>query len=197
MSVVTLTADQICAIHSWPFPCERGKIVDPEAVLHFLGAGAVFVDRSGGATAFFSAANRSVSVDERLRWVDLMTGATISRAVAVQQAADTLENAGDTVFAANRSAIGKFVDGLVASPPICESIPLVPVTVVVGGIVIVIPPPQQPPPNWEGGEQLSGIDLLSVGTRFQAAAAAVDAGPLREEFLAAGTRLFEIGAARL
>lgn len=149
----------------------------------------MFVDRSGGATALFSAANRSVSADERLQWVELATGATISRAVAVQQVADTLEDADDMVFAANRSAIGKFVDGLVASPPICESVPLVPVTAGAGA-----PPP---PPNWEHGEQLSGIDLISVGTRFQVAAAAVDAGPLREEFLAAGTRLFDAGAARL
>lgn len=196
MSFVTFTADQICAIHSWPFPCERGKVIDPESVLHFAGATAVFVDRSGGATALFSAANRSVSVDERLRWVDLATGATISRALAVQQAADTADDAADTVIAANRSAIGTFVDGLIASPPKCEPIPPMPVTVVVGAIVIVVPQPP-PPPNWESGEQLSGIDLVSVGARFQAAAAAVDTGPLREEFLAAGTRLFEAGTARL
>jgi hypothetical protein len=196
MGSVTLTADQICAVQSWPFPCERGKIIDPVGILKFLGATAVFTNGSGGATAYFSNASHSAPADERLPWVELVTGATIGRATAAQQAADTLEGAGDTVFAANQSAIGKFVDGLIASPPLFDSIELVPVTVVVGWIVIVIPSPP-PRPNWEAGEQLSGIDLLSIGSRFQAAAAAIDTSSLQKEFLAAGARLFEAGAARL
>jgi hypothetical protein len=193
----TYTAEEICAIHYWPFPCEEGAIVDPESTLHALGYTFVFVDRSGGATAV---ANRSRSVDERLLWVAQATGATISRAIAVQQSADTLEGVGDTVFAANRSAIARFVDGLVASPPVCDVRPLPPGPVVLGGggvIVIVIqPPPPQPPPEWGPDEQLSRIDLISIGTRFQAAAAALDAGPLREEFFSAQARLFEVGAER-
>lgn len=197
MSFVTLTADQICAIQSWPAPCERGKIVDPVGILKFLGATAVFTNGSGGATAYFSNGSHSASADERLQWVELATGATIGRATAAQQAADTLEGAGDTVFAANQSVIGKFVDGLIASPPLFETIVVVLGTIVVGGIVIVIPAPPPPPPNWEAGEQLSGIDLLSIASRFQAAAAAIDAGPLQKEFQAAGVRLFEAGAARL
>ena len=196
MSFVTLTADQICAMQSWPFPCERGKIIDPVGILKFMGATAVFTNGAGGATAYFPNGTHSARADERLQWVELATGVTIGRAMTAQQAADTLEGAGDTVFAANQSAIGKFVDGLVASPPLFESIELVPGTFVVGWIVIVIPSPP-PHPNWEAGEQLSGIDLLSIGSRFQAAAAAIDASPLQKEFLAAGARLFEAGASRL
>jgi hypothetical protein len=146
---------------------------------------------------FRSDANRSGWVDERLLWVAGATGATIKRAATVQQSADTLEGAGDTILAANRSAIGKFVDGLVASPPICELVPLPPVPVVVLPPWFVLPTPPPVPPEWKPGEQLSGIDLLSVAIRFQAAAGARDAGPLREEFLAAATRLFEVGAERL
>jgi hypothetical protein len=194
MTTVTFTSEEVCAIHYWPFPCEEGAIIDPESTLHGAGFTFVFPDRFGGATAV---ANRSGTVDERLLWVAQATGATISRAVAVQQSADTLEGAGETVFAANRSAIARFVDGLVASPPVCELVPLPPVPVVVWGIWFIIPPPPPPPPpEWEPGEQLSRIDLLSVGTRFQAAAAALDAGPLREEFLAAQARLFEVGTKR-
>jgi hypothetical protein len=199
MSTVTLTAAQLCAIASAPFPCDPDKIVDPQGLGHWVFPNAIWVspDLSGGVNVVFAAANRSVSVDERRLWVAQATGATISRAVAVQQSADTLEGAGDMVLAANRSAIGKFVDGLTASPPICEQIPLPPTGG--WGIVIVVtpPPPPPPPPEWKPGEQLSGIDLLSVAIRFQAAATALDAGPLREEFLAAATRLFEVGAERL
>jgi hypothetical protein len=197
MSTVTFTSEEVCAIHYWPFPCEEGAIIDPESTLHGAGFTFVFVDRSGGATAV---ANRSGSVDERLLWVAQATGATISRAVAVQQSADTLEGAGDSVIAANRSAIGKFVDGLVASPPVCDVIPVRPGPFVLGGgaviIIVIPPPPPQPPPEWGPGEQLSRIDLISIGTRFQAAAAALKAGPLREEFFAAQARLFEVGAER-
>jgi nitroreductase len=161
----------------------------------------VVPDKSGGIIVVTSAANRSASVDERRLWVAQATGATISRAVVAQQSADTLEGAGDMVLAANRSAIGKFVDGLVASPPICELVPVPPgvvvVVVVVGGIPFVIPQPPSPPPEWKSGEQLSGIDLLNVAIRFRVAATALDAGPLREEFLAAESRLFEVGAERL
>jgi hypothetical protein len=196
MSIITLTADQICAINSWPFPCERGKIIDPETVLH--GLGTVIVDPfGGGATVFTPVGSRYESLDDRSRWVALATGATIGRAVAVQQAADTVGEAGHAVAAANRSTIGKFSAGLVASPPACDPIAPMPVPVHVGGIWIFIPQPPPPPPIWQDGEQLSGIDLLAVGTRFQVAAATVDAGPLREEFLATSARLFEVGAARL
>jgi len=183
-------------MHSWPFPCERGKIIDPESVLHAGGANVVFIDPSGGATAIFFAANQPVPVDERLRWVELATGATISRAMALQQATVALDDAQDTVSAANRSAIGQFIDGLVASPPVCEWVAGAPMAAVMGTIMSAIQPPSEPP-NWEDGEQLSGIDLLSIGTRFQVAAAAVDAVPLREDFLAAATRLFDVGAERL
>jgi hypothetical protein len=193
MASIHLTSEDLCAIHYWPFPCEEGAIIDPP-----LGPG-VFPDGSGGVNVLlFSAANRSASVDQRLLSVAHATGATISRAVVVQQSADTLEGAGDTVLTANRSAIGKFVDGLVASPPICEQVPPPPVPVGVWGIwFIPLPPPPPTPPEWKPGEQLSAIDLLSVGTRFQAAAAALKAGPLREEFLAAGARLFEVATERL
>jgi hypothetical protein len=194
MSTITFTQGQICAIHYWPFPCEPDAIVDPELVLHPWYP-VVFPERGGGATVFRSDANLSRSVDERLLWVAGATGATINRAATVQQSADTLEGAGDTILAANRSAIGKFVEGLVASPPICELVPLPPVPVVPPWFVIPTPPPV--PPEWKPGEQLSGIDLISVAIRFQAAAGARDAGPLREEFLAAAIRLFEVGAERL
>ena len=196
MSFVTLTADQICAMQSWPFPCERGKIIDPVGILKFMGATGVFTNGSGGATAYFPNGSHSAPADERLQWVELATGVTIGRATAAQQAADALKGAGDAVFAANQSTIGKFVDGLIASPPLFETIQIIPGTFVVGGIIIVIPSPPVPP-NWGAGEQLSGIDLLSIGSRFQAAAAAIDTGPLQKEFLAAGARLFEAGAARL
>ena len=125
--------------------------------------------------AFFSNSDRSVPVYERLRWVALATGATVSGAVATQQAADTLEDAGDTVPAANRWALGKFVDGLVASPPIfgintcCAGDHLGR-----GTMIVIAPPPPELP--WDGGEQLSAIDLLSVATRFQVPGP-VDAGP--------------------
>jgi hypothetical protein len=200
MSTVTLTGAQLCAVASAPFPCEPDKIIDPEGTGHWLFPGSwVVPDKSGGIIVVTSAANRSASVDERRLWVAQATGATISRAVVAQQSADTLEGAGDMVRAANRSAIGKFVDGLIASPPIFELIPVLPglIVVVVGGIPFVIPQPPSPPPEWKSGEQLSGIDLLNVAIRFRAAATALDAGSLREEFLAAESRLFEVGAERL
>lgn len=197
MTTVNLNANQICAIHSWPFPCEEGKILDPTGVLHFHGFDVVFPDQSGGATVVFSAANRSVSADDRLQLLELAAGVTISRAMTVQRAADTVEGAGSAVFSANQSAIGKFVDGLVASPPVIDLGHFVPGTYVLGGIIIVIKQPPPIHPEWKDGELLSGIDLLSIGSRFRSAAASIDAGPLREEFVAAGNRLFEAGAERL
>lgn len=186
MTVVTLTQEEVCAAYFWPFPCEQDVILDPRAILHGAGATAVFVDPTGATTAIFPAADRSVS-DERLLSVALATGAAINRAVAVQQVADALEDAGEMVLAANRASIGKFVDGLVAVPPTCEPVPV--------PRALASRTQSTPPPTWEQGEQLSGIDLLGVGVRFQAAASA--AGSLRGEFLAAATRLFEAAQARL
>jgi hypothetical protein len=190
---ITLSESELIALYWWPFPPPKGYTYEIEALRHWV------------TETMVVAAERSLPVDERLRWVALATGATINRAVALQQAADTVGDAGETVHAANRSAIGRFVEGLVASPPVCEPVPFRPVPILVGWLPppfgpfpTPLPPPPPPPPlNWGSDEMLSGVDLLGVGTRFQAAAVALEPGTLREEFASAAARLFEVGQARL
>jgi len=179
---VTLTEAELAAAYWWPFPPpedELGWIYNYESIRHWLADTAVV------------AAAQDLPADERPRWVALATALAINQAAVLQQSADRLGS--DAVPAVNRKAIAEFVDGLVASPPICE---LVPVphghTVIIGGIVVVIPlvRPEPVPPHWEEGEQLSRLDLLGVATRFRTAADMTTSPALQEVLLDAAERLF-------
>ena len=181
---VTLTESELIALYWWPFPPpedELGWIYDFDAIRHAI-----------------SAPRQEIPADDRLRWVALAAGAAITEAAVLQQSADRLGS--DAVPAVNRTALGGFVDGLVASPPICEVRPAPHgVTVVIGGTVVVVPSvtPVPVPPHWDHGERLSRVDLMGVGTRFRAAAVATTSAALREVLLDAAERLFVTAGERL
>jgi hypothetical protein len=187
---VTLTESELIALYWWPFPPpeeELGWIYSFDVVRHWV------------ADTTAATGEQSAPVDDRSRWVALATGAAISQAVALQRAADQLGS--DAVLSANRSALGLFVDGVVASPPSCEVLPRPPHghTVVVGGVVIVIPPvtPEPVPPHWDHDERLSRVDLIGVGTRFRAAAGSTTSPALGEELFRASELLFAAAEERL
>ncbi|GGM76344.1 hypothetical protein GCM10011609_10350 [Lentzea pudingi] len=184
---VTLTESELIALYWWPFPPpedELGWIYDFDALRHAL--------------ADTAAVKREVPADDRLRWVALATGTAITEAATLQRSADRLGS--DAVLAVNRTALGQFVDGLVASPPTCEVLPAPHgVTVVIGGMVVVIPSvtPVPVPPHWDHDERLSRVDLMGVGTRFRAAAVATTSPALRDVLLDAAERLFVTAGERL
>jgi hypothetical protein len=188
---LTLSESDLAALYWWPFPPpekELGRIYDFDALRH------TFADNMAVSR------ERSAPADERLRWVALATGAAINQGAALQQAAEKLGAEGEAVLVANRSALGRFVDGLVASPPSCDQVPFPPPghIVIVGGVPVWVPRPPDPvPPVWEEGEQLSAVDLVSVGARLQAAATSTVSEPLRQDFLAAANRLFEAATSRM
>ncbi len=119
MALIELTADDLCAMLSSPFPCEEGKIIDPVGAAHFLGfvetTSVEFeeaVDESkpdSGAAAGNSASLVTRAADPRLVMLSLACSMEASQAV-------TQARGGDESVSVKRS-LDAFVDGAIASPP--------------------------------------------------------------------------------
>ena len=81
MAQIELTPDDLCAMQSYPFPCEEGTIIDPIAVAHQLG----LVETS--ASIFEAAADEqkperaSSKADPRLLMLSLACSMEASQAV--------------------------------------------------------------------------------------------------------------------
>lgn len=208
MSIVTLSASELIAWHTYPFPPDPDHIYELDALAHLLelqlSPGTIVLpdSASGTVTVFSDSAEAKTATVRRSRWVALATSATLRRAVAQQELAGRLGDANtDAVLALNRTELTAHVDGLLASPPVVEVVS--PVTtrrvVVIGGIVIVIVIPGQPPnpqPHWEDGQQLGRLDLVAAAVRFQASADALEAGQLRDELTLGANRLLEAAQLR-
>jgi hypothetical protein len=195
MALIELTADELCAAMSSPFPCEEGKIIDPLAAAHFLGlvetASVEFDEpkRDSGATADGSAFEATRAVDPRLVMLSLASSMEASQAV-------TQARAGDETAEVKRS-LDAFVDGVTASPPELTTVFPPPGTIIVIGTVIIkIPTPPPVPPRWETGEQLGRTDLLAMATRFQAASKMPGVGSASEYLADAATRLIDAAISR-
>ncbi len=197
--IVSMSHDDLVAAYTWPFGPERGYIYDDAMMAHWyelqLPPGTVVV----ADQTFSKPVDNGTSDLGRAQWVALSTRATIDRVLAQKQLGERLgDGTAETVLATNRSDLAALVDGLLASPPACDVVPLQPVqryvVVVIAGQLVVIPiPPPGPVPQleWEDGASLSRTDLLGAGVRLRATADTLDPGPLRDEFVTAAGRLFE------
>jgi hypothetical protein len=207
MALIELTADDLCAMVSSPFPCEDGKIIDPVAVAHFLG----LVESS--ASRFDEAVDESApdadvatgdqnsegarTADPRLVMVSLACSMEASRAVIQARALspDAAQDGAERVSV--KDSLEAFADGVIASPPFLSTvIPPPGSVVVVGTIIITIPTPPPVPPRWEVGEQLARTDLLAMATRFQAASKMPGIGATADDLAGAAARLIDAAIAR-
>ncbi|NIK54300.1 hypothetical protein [Kribbella shirazensis] len=190
MALIELTADDLCAMVSSPFPCEEGTIIDPVAVAHFLGLVETGASESGNATADTGfAVDRKA--DPRLAVVSLACSMEASQAVTRARS----ETGADRV--AVQQSLDEFVDGVIASPPVLSTVIPPPGTVVVIGTVIVtIPTPPPVPPHWEAGEQLARTDLLALAVRFHSASKMPGIGQTADDLATAATRLIEAAIIR-
>ena len=195
MALIELTADDLCAMVSSPFPCEEGTIIDPIAVAHFLGlvetGAAVFEDSEGGV------ARKGRKADERLALLSLACSMEASQAVTRARAASPDAAESEPERAHVKDALDAFTDGVIASPPVLNTVIPPPGTVVViGTIVITIPTPPPVPPHWEEGEQLARTDLLALAVRFQSASKMPGIGTTAEDLAGAAARLIDAAMAR-
>jgi hypothetical protein len=199
MALIELTADDLCAMLSSPFPCEEGKIIDPVGAAHFLGlvetASVAFentADESKPDSA--TAAGDSGSLVTRAadsRLVMLSLACSMEASQAVIQARGGGES--DSV----KHSLDAFVDGAIASPPELTTVfPPSGTVIVIGTVIIKIPTPPPVPPRWDAGEQLARTDLLAMATRFQAASKMPGIGSTAEYLAGAAARLIDAAIAR-
>jgi hypothetical protein len=176
---MSYTEEELIKLYWWPFPPperELGWMYDFEALKHW-------VELTQGSAV---SANRA-------SYVALSAGTVINQSMALKSVADATGE--EAIFAANRSRLQSFVDGLVASPVVCEPVSEPLRGIVVFGVFIpFLPIPVPVPDDWE--EPLSALDLTAVGVRLRAAGETLEEGPLRADFLAAATRLFETAGSR-
>jgi hypothetical protein len=195
MALIELTADDLCAMVSSPFPCEEGKIIDPIGTAHFLG----FVETTSaefdepkpdsGAAAGDSASLVTRAVDPRLVMLSLACSMEASQAL-------TRARGGDESVSVKRS-LDAFVDGAIASPPELTTVfPPSGTVIVIGTVIITIPTPPPVPPRWEAGDQLGRTDLLALATRFQAASKMPGIGSAADDLAGAAARLIDAAIAR-
>ena len=197
MALIELTADDLCAMVSSPFPCEEGKIIDPVATAHFLG----FVETTSvefdeavdepepdsGAAAANSASLVTRAADPRLVMLSLACSMEASQAV-------TQARGGDESV---KRSLDAFVDGALASPPeLTTAFPPSGTVIVIGTVIITIPTPPPVPPRWEAGDQLGRTDLLALATRFQAASKMPGIGSAADDLAGAAARLIDAAIAR-
>jgi hypothetical protein len=203
MALIELTADDLCAMVSSPFPCEEGKIIDPVATAHFLGfvettsvefdEAAEFdeaVDESepdSGAAAANSASLVTRAADPRLVMLSLACSMEASQAV-------TQARGGDESV---KPSLDAFVDGALASPPELTTVfPPSGTVIVIGTVIITIPTPPPVPPRWDVGDQLGRTDLLALAARFQAASKMPGIGSAADDLGGAAARLIDAAIAR-
>ncbi len=196
MALIELTADDLCAMVSSPFPCEEGTIIDPIAVAHFLGlveTGAeVFGDVDTGIAPL-----KGRKADGRLALVSLACSMEASQAVARGRTASPDAAESEPERAHVKDALDAFTDGVIASPPVLNTVIPSPGTVIViGTVVITIPTPPPVPPRWEEGEQLARTDLLALAVRFQSASKMSGIGTTAEDLAGAAARLIDAAMAR-
>lgn len=175
---MSYTEEELIALYWWPFPPpepEFGWQYDFDSIKHWLQL------------------TTQPASENRAGWVALSAGTVINQSMALKAVADATGE--DAVFAANSSRVQSYVDGLLASPVVCE-----PATEPLRGIVVAgvfvpfLPQPAPIPPDWE--QPLSALDLTAVGVRMRAAGETLAEGPLRADLLGAATRLFEAAATR-
>jgi hypothetical protein len=197
MALIELTADDLCAMVSSPFPCEEGKIIDPVATAHFLG----FVETTSvefdeavdepepdsGAAAANSASLVTRAADPRLVMLSLACSMEASQAV-------TQARGGDESV---KRSLDAFVDGALASPPeLTTAFPPSGTVIVIGTVIITIPNPPPVPPRWDVGDQLGRTDLLALATRFQAASKMPGIGSAADDLAGAAARLIDAAITR-
>lgn len=196
MALIELTAAELCAAQSFPFPCEEGSIIDPVGVAHQLG----FVET--GAAIFEDADNGFVpkggrKVDERLALVSLACSMEASQAVTRARSASPDAAEAEPERAHVKDALEAFTNGVIASPPELTTVfPPAGTVIVVGTVIIKIPTPPPPPPRWELGEQLARTDLLALAVRFQSASEMADIGTTAEDLAWAANRLIDAAMTR-
>lgn len=178
---MSYTEEELITLYWWPFPPpepELGWMYDFDSIKHWLE-----LTHSPAKTV----------AENRAGYVALSAGAVINQAMTLDSVAKTTGE--EAVFSANRSRLQSYVDGLVASPVVCEVAPRPLRGVVVFGVFIPFLPQQEPiQPHWD--EPLSSLDLTAVGVRMRAAAETLDDGPLRTDLMTAATRLFDAAKTR-
>lgn len=206
MALIELTADDLCAMLSSPFPCEDGKIIDPIGAAHFLGLveptasmfkadepkpdiGPAAGDPVPGATR--------TAADPRLVVLSLACSMEASQAVTQARAASPDAARDSAGRASVMESLGAFVTGVLASPPVMTTIIPPPGSVIViGTIIIKIPAPPPVHPRWETGEQVGRTDLLAMAARFQSASKMPGIGATAEDLAGAAARLIDAAGAR-
>jgi len=207
MALIELSADDLCALMSSPFPCEEGKIIDPIGVAHFLGLVEVTASTfdqpmadpkpDAGVASSDPAVAAGRSVDSRLPLLFLACSIEASQAVTQARAWGPVPAQDDPERASIKQSIDAFVDGVIASPPVLTTVFPPPGTVIViGTITITIPTPPPVPQRWEAGEQLARTHLLALATRFQAASKMSGVGAAAEDLAGAAARLIDAAIAR-
>jgi hypothetical protein len=207
MALIELTADDLCAALSSPFPCEEGKIIDPIGAAHFLGlvetTASTFDQAIDEPKPDTGVGNDDPSVgvartaDPRLVMLSLACSMEASQAVTQARAASALDAQGGAERVSTKHSLDAFVDGVIASPPLLTTvIPPPGSVIVVGTIIITIPSPPPVPPRWEEGEQIARTHLLAMATRFQAASKMSEIGPTAEDLAGAAAHLIDAAIAR-
>ena len=196
MALIELTPDDLCAMQSYPFPCEEGTIIDPISVAHQLG----LVETSA---SIFEALKKSKperapsKADPRLLMLSLACSMEASRAVTQARTVSSEAAPGGADGVDLKAALADFVDGVIASPPVLSTvIPPAGTVIVVGTIIIKIPNPPPIPPRWEKGELIARTHLLAMATRFQAASKMSGIGEVAEDLAYAATRLIDAALSR-
>jgi hypothetical protein len=207
LTTIVVTEDDLCALVSYPFPCEEGKVIEPVAVAHYLGwtepTASMFdlaVDEpeaDSGVASKDAAFVASRTADPRLIMLSLACSMEASQAVAQARTMSSEAERAGTERVNVKNSVDAFVDGVTASPPVLTTVfPAPGSVVVVGTIVIKIPTPAPIPPHWEVGEELARTDLLALATRFQAASKMSDIGATAEDLAGAAARLIDAAIAR-
>ena len=190
-----LTTEELAAITYWPFPPPDGYIYDHEALKHWVHDVLQFQppsDLSNGG-----AGRVEDPGVEKSRFVALATASLISGVLDDQRFAERLgDDVPEKTASSNSARVATFVDGLIASPPIVELIPLPSSGTIVVVIPIPLPVPPPVPPEWDPDEQLTGRDLVAAGIRLHAAGRQVTDGSLQDQLLSAAERLIEVGQSR-
>jgi hypothetical protein len=207
MALIELSADDLCAMVSWPFPCEEGKIIDPIAVAHFLGFEEVTAPAFGqasnepkpdaGAAGGDPAYGVARTADPRLVILSLACSMEANQAVTQARAVSLGPPEDGAEPVSVKHSLDAFVDGVIASPPVMTTVIPPPGSVtVIGTIIITVPAPPPVPPRWEQGEQLARTDLLALAARFQAASKLPGIGAAAEDLAGAAARLIDAAIAR-
>ena len=198
---VPMSTDDITAIYTAPFGPERGYIYDVTMMAHWLELqmepGTVIVPFA--AEPFAAVQERATPALSAAQWSVLATSATLDALLTRQQVALRLDPpAAKAVTATNAADLATFADGMLASPPGCEVLPVPARTIVlvINGHVVVIPIPPNPEPDPLAAKELRKQELLAVAVRLQAAATSTAAGELEPALRSAAERLFEAAVTR-